>query len=52
MPGLGDTQRLSFGSLNGPCVMEYFRDDTLVGVVGIDSVPQLVPYRNLLMKRG
>ena len=52
MPGLGDTQRLSFGSLNGPCVMEYFRDDTLVGVVGIDSVPQLVPFRNLLMKRG
>ena len=52
MPGVGDTQRLSFGALNGPCVMEYFRGDTLVGVVGIDSVPQLVPYRNLLMKRG
>lgn len=52
MPGLGDTQRLSYGSLNGPCVVEYFRGDILVGVVGIDSVPQLVPYRNLLMKRG
>ena len=52
MPGLGDIQRLSFGSMDGPCVMEYLDGDTLVGVVGIDSVPQLVPYRNLLMKRG
>lgn len=52
MPGIADNERLSFGSWDQPLVVEYFRGDELVGVVGIDSVPQLVPYRKLLMKRA
>jgi 3-phenylpropionate/trans-cinnamate dioxygenase ferredoxin reductase subunit len=52
IPGIADTQRLAFGEWDGPLVVEYFRGESLVGVVGIDSVPQLVPYRSLLMKRA
>lgn len=52
MPGIADRGQLSFGEWGGALVVEYFRGDDLVGVVGIDSVPQLVPYRNRLMKRA
>ncbi len=52
MPGIADNERLSFGTWSQPLVVEYFRGDELVGVVGIDSVPELVPYRKLLMKRA
>lgn len=52
MPGIADRQNLAFGEWGRELVVEYFRGDELVGVVGIDSVPQLVPYRNRLMKRA
>jgi 3-phenylpropionate/trans-cinnamate dioxygenase ferredoxin reductase subunit len=52
MPGLGESQRLTFGQWDGPLVIEYLRGDALVGVVGIDSSPQLVPYRDQLLKRA
>jgi 3-phenylpropionate/trans-cinnamate dioxygenase ferredoxin reductase subunit len=52
MPGIADNERLSFGAWEQPLIVEYYRGDDLVGVVGIDSVPKLVPYRNLLMKRA
>jgi 3-phenylpropionate/trans-cinnamate dioxygenase ferredoxin reductase subunit len=52
MPGIADNEHLSFGAWDQSLVVEYFRGDDLVGVVGIDSVPKLVPYRNLLMKRA
>ena len=52
MPGIADNERLSFGAWDQPLIVEYYRGDDLVGVVGIDSVPKLVPYRNLLMKRA
>ncbi len=52
MPGIADHQRLSFGDWNRELVVEYIRGDDLVGVVGIDSVPELLPYRNRLMKRA
>ncbi|HUW78682.1 MAG TPA: FAD-dependent oxidoreductase [Candidatus Nanopelagicaceae bacterium] len=52
IPGIADHQRLSFGTWGEPLIVEYLRGNELVGVVGIDSVPQLVPYRNLLMKRA
>jgi 3-phenylpropionate/trans-cinnamate dioxygenase ferredoxin reductase subunit len=52
MPGLADNEHLSSGTWSESPVVEYFRGEELVGVVGIDSVPKLVPYRNLLMKRA
>ncbi|OIQ79482.1 rhodocoxin reductase [mine drainage metagenome] len=52
MLGIADRMELSFGEWDGELVVEYFRGDVLVGVVGIDSVPHLVPYRNRLMKRA
>jgi len=52
MPGIADRQELAFGNWENELVVEYFRGDDLVGVVGIDSVPQLVPYRSRLMKRA
>lgn len=52
IPGIADHQRLSFGDWDRELVVEYLRGDDLVGVVGIDSVPELLPYRNRLMKRA
>ncbi len=52
MPDIADNERLAFGSWDQSLVVEYLRGDELVGVVGIDSVPQLMPYRKLLMKRA
>jgi 3-phenylpropionate/trans-cinnamate dioxygenase ferredoxin reductase subunit len=52
MPGIADNERLSLGAWDQPLIVEYFRGADLVGVIGIDSVPKLMTYRNLLMKRA
>ncbi len=52
IPSISDHQRLALGNWDGPLVVEYLRGGTLVGVVGIDSVPQLVPYRKQLLNKA
>ena len=52
MPHLADRREVVAGEVNGPCVVEYLREDEIVGVVGIDSTPQLIKYRKEFSARG
>lgn len=46
LPGAGVRSEVVSGSLDGPCIVEYFDEHgTLCGVIGIDTVKELVPYR-------
>lgn len=49
LPGLADEVVIADGEVDGPCVAEYRRAGTLVGVIGIDATSALVPYRTALM---
>ncbi len=50
LPGVAARSKVVSGDLDGPCIVEYFNDkDHLVGVIGIDTVKELVPYRKKLM---
>ena len=47
LPGLGDEDdvRILLGELDADCAVGYYRDDRLVGVVGIGMKAALLPYR-------
>ena len=50
MPGLG-TPTVVEGELDGACIVEYHRDDDLVGVVGVNRSKDLMPYRKQMLAR-
>ncbi len=49
--GIADEIRLLEGDLDGDFVAGYFRDATLVGVVGINCMPALMSHRTALAAR-
>ncbi len=50
LPGAAASSKVVSGDLEGPCIVEYFNDNGhLIGVIGIDTVKELVPYRKQLM---
>lgn len=51
MPALGTRTEIVDGTLDGPCIVEYHDDSGLVGVIGVDTVAKLAPYRKQLQAR-
>lgn len=51
MPGIADRNVVSDGHVDGACIVEYYDEAGLVGVVGIDRTQDLAPYRKELMSR-
>lgn len=50
VPGLATQSVVVSGDVDGPCIVEYRDDaDQLIGVVGIDTIKELMPYRKQLM---
>jgi hypothetical protein len=49
MPGLADRYELVDGELAGELVMAYFRNDALIGVVGIGMTAEVMKYRKQLL---
>ncbi len=52
MPGIADRIEVTDGDPDGPCIVEYHDASGLVGVVGINRTPDLIPYRKLLAARA
>lgn len=51
LPGAATSNKVVSGELDGACIVEYFTDeDTLCGVIGIDTVKELMPYRKKFME--
>ncbi len=51
LPGAATSNKVVSGELDGPCIVEYFNDEnTLCGVIGIDTVKELMPYRKQFME--
>ncbi|MCH9738036.1 MAG: FAD-dependent oxidoreductase [Actinomycetia bacterium] len=51
LPGASTSNKVVSGELDGPCIVEYFNDEnTLCGVIGIDTVKELMPYRKHFME--
>lgn len=52
LPGGAVRSELVFGDYNGACIVEYFdANNELCGVIGIDTIKELVPYRKKFMER-
>lgn len=51
IPGSATDYRLADGTYEGDCVVEYYDDSGLIGVVGVNRTPDLVPYRKQLLAR-
>ena len=50
LPGAGTSHRVASGALDGACIIEYFDEaGALCGVIGIDTVKELMPYRTQFM---
>ena len=49
MPGLADRYELVDGELSDELVMAYFRNDVLIGVVGIGMTAEVMKYRKQLL---
>lgn len=49
MPGLADRYELVAGELTDELVMAYFRNDVLIGVVGIGMTAEVMKYRRQLL---
>ena len=49
MPGLADRYELVDGELSDELVMAYFRNDALIGVVGIGMTAEVMRYRKQLL---
>jgi len=46
LPGSAGSSKVVSGELDGPCIVEYFdSSNKLCGVIGIDTVKELMPYR-------
>ena len=52
MPHLADRREVVAGDVTGPCIVEYFYQGQLIGVVGIDSTAQLLRYKKEFAARG
>jgi NADPH-dependent 2,4-dienoyl-CoA reductase/sulfur reductase-like enzyme len=52
MPGIADHAEVTSGSVDESCVVEYFDESGLVGVVGVDRTAELAPYRKALLSRN
>lgn len=52
MPGIATRTELADGDIDGDCIVEYFGDAGLVGVVGINRARDLAQYRKQLRKRS
>jgi NADPH-dependent 2,4-dienoyl-CoA reductase/sulfur reductase-like enzyme len=51
LPGAASSNKVVSGDLDGPCIVEYFNSDNeLCGVIGIDTVKELMPYRKQFME--
>lgn len=51
LPGAAITSKVVSGELDGPCIVEYFdTDNKLCGVIGIDTVKELMPYRKKFLE--
>ena len=51
LPGAATSNKVVSGELDGPCIVEFFNDEnTLCGVIGIDTVKELMPYRKHFME--
>jgi 3-phenylpropionate/trans-cinnamate dioxygenase ferredoxin reductase subunit len=51
LPGAATSNKVVSGELDGPCIVEYFSsENTLCGVIGIDTVKELMPYRKNFME--
>lgn len=51
IPGAADDYRLADGSYDTDCIVEYFLESRLVGVVGVNRTAELMPYRKELLAR-
>lgn len=51
IPSLANRIDVVEGEIDGSCVVEYFRDQELVGVVGIDTSAKLAKYRKVFLER-
>lgn len=52
LPGGAARSELVLGEYSGPCIVEYFdANGELCGVIGIDTIKELVPYRKQFMER-
>ena len=51
MPGLGDAQLVD-GEWEGDCIVEYRRDQELVGVVGVNRTKDLMSYRKSIGRQS
>lgn len=51
LPGLGSNIEVVDGSIDGPCIVEYFRQRELVGVIGIDTGSKLAKYKTIFADR-
>ncbi|MEO7123523.1 MAG: FAD-dependent oxidoreductase [Lacisediminihabitans sp.] len=52
LPALADDIRLLEGDLAGNCVLGYYRDERMIGVVGLGMQAALMPYRQLIADGG
>lgn len=52
LPGVAQRYELVEGSFRGDCIVSYHDDSGLVGVVGVNRTPDLVPFRKELLARG
>ncbi len=52
LPGLGPDIRILEGDLSGEVAVGYYRDDRLVGVVGVGLKAALLPYRQQIANGG
>ena len=51
LPGAASSNKVVSGELDGPCIVEYFDgSNNLCGVIGIDTVKELMPYRKKFME--
>lgn len=52
LPGAASSNKVVSGELDGPCIVEYFDSgNNLCGVIGIDTVKELMAYRKKFMER-
>ncbi len=51
LPGAATSNKVVSGELDGACIVEYFdSEDVLCGVIGIDTLKELMPYRKQFME--
>jgi 3-phenylpropionate/trans-cinnamate dioxygenase ferredoxin reductase subunit len=51
LPGSAQRYELVEGDYRGDCIVAYYDDSGLVGVVGVNKTPELMPFRKELMAR-